>query len=96
MLFRRVPLSQVNPQTWRFIDVERFRISTRRMLSRDWMDLPIWRGMFKEPGKQWQFVELENHSGQTEVRYIARGTHQVRVGKINIDSSEDDSSPLPP
>ncbi len=57
---------------------------------------PIWRGIFKEPGKQWQLVELENHFGLTEVRYIARGTHQVRVRQINNDSSDDYSSSLPP
>ena len=58
--------------------------------------IPIWRGMYKESGGPWQVVELDNHFGQTEVRYIARGTHQVRVGQINIDTTEDDSSPLPP
>jgi hypothetical protein len=58
--------------------------------------LPIWRGMYKEQGMPWQVVELENHFGQTEVRYIARGTHQVRVGQINIDSTAGDISPLPP
>jgi len=52
--------------------------------------------MYKESGGPWQVVELDNHFGQTEVRYIARGTHQVRVGQINIDTTEDDSSPLPP
>ncbi len=58
--------------------------------------LPIWRGMYKEEGQEWQIIELENHFGHTEVRYIVRGTHQVRVGQINIDTSSDDVAPLPP
>ena len=58
--------------------------------------LPIWRDMYKEEGREWQIIELENHFGHTEVRYIVRGTHQVRVGHINIDSSIDDVAPLPP
>lgn len=55
--------------------------------------LPIWRGMYRESGRPWQVIELENHFGQTEVRYIARGTHQVRVGQINIDTTAGDISP---
>jgi hypothetical protein len=58
--------------------------------------LPIWRGMYKEDGREWQVIELDNHFGHTEVRYIVQGTHQVRVGQINIDTSIDDGAPLPP
>lgn len=58
--------------------------------------VPVWKGMFKEEGQPWQLIQLEEHYGQTEVRFIIQGTQQVRVGQINLDSHHDDVTPLPP
>lgn len=62
--------------------------------------IPIWRGMYREPGKPWQIVELENHFGRTEVRYILRGSNRVRIGDMMLDGSipegHDDLVPIRP
>jgi hypothetical protein len=58
--------------------------------------IPIWRGMYREQGGPWQIVELEQHFGMTETRFIIRGTQQVRVGQMNLDTYPDDPMPLPP
>lgn len=60
---------------------------------------PIWFNMFKRSDGAWQIVELERHFGNTEVRWIAQGTHKVRVGTMNIDTDfepTEDDVPLMP
>ncbi len=58
--------------------------------------IQVWKGMYKEEGQPWQLIQMEEHFGQTEVRFINQGTQQVRVGQINLDSHQDDVNPLPP
>ena len=62
--------------------------------------IPIWTNMYKEQGRPWQLVQLEQHYGRTEVRYILRGTDQVRVGDMMLDGTIDegfeDAVPVPP
>jgi hypothetical protein len=60
---------------------------------------PIWANMFRRSDGAWQIVELERHFGNTEVRWIAQGTHRVRVGTMNIDTdfeAADEDVPLSP
>lgn len=62
--------------------------------------IPIWRDMYREEGRPWQIVEMENHYGRTEVRYILRGSNRVRIGDMMLDGSiadeADDISPIRP
>lgn len=62
--------------------------------------IPIWRDMFRENGGTWQLVEMENHFGRTEVRFIHRGQNRVQIGDIMLDGSVpdgiDDIEPIRP
>jgi len=49
--------------------------------------LSIANGMFRQDGGPWQIVELDNHFGRTEVRFIHRGSHQVRIGDMMLDGT---------
>lgn len=52
--------------------------------------IAIWRDMYKEPGRAWQLVEMENHFGRTEVRFIHRGQNRVQIGDIMLDGTYPD------
>lgn len=49
--------------------------------------IPVWRGMNRISGQPWQMPELDNHFGRTEVRFLLRGTNQVRVGDMMLDGT---------
>jgi hypothetical protein len=49
--------------------------------------LSIANGMFRQGGGPWQIVELDNHFGRTEVRFIHRGSNQVRLGDMMLDGT---------
>jgi len=49
--------------------------------------LSIANGMFRQDGGPWQIVELDNHFGRTEVRFIHRGSNQVRIGDMMLDGT---------
>jgi hypothetical protein len=52
--------------------------------------IPVWNNMYKEDNKPWQLVQLEQHFGRTEVRFIIRGTNQVRIGDMMLDGTFDE------
>jgi hypothetical protein len=54
--------------------------------------IPIWHNMYRESGRPWQLVQLEQHYGRTEARYILRGSHQVRVGDMMLDGTFDEGA----
>lgn len=62
--------------------------------------VPIARGMFREGAGPWQIVQMEEHFGRTEVRYIIRGSDQVAVGDMMLDGVSPDGfvdpNPIPP
>lgn len=47
--------------------------------------ISVARGMFHEAGQPWQMVQMEQHFGRTEVRYIIRGTNVVQCGDMMLD-----------
>ncbi len=49
--------------------------------------LSIANGMFRQGGGPWQIAELDNHFGRTEVRFIHRGSNQVRIGDMMLDGT---------
>jgi hypothetical protein len=55
--------------------------------------LSIANGMFREDGGTWQIVELDNHFGRTEVRFIHRGSNQVRIGAMMLDGTAHEDYP---
>jgi hypothetical protein len=61
----------------------------------------ISSGMYRESGRAWQIVELENHYSLTEVRFVIHNNPIVRSGQINLDPSPpgddfDGGGALPP
>ncbi len=62
--------------------------------------VPVWKRMYRESRGPWQLVQMEQHYGRTEVRYILRGTHQVRIGDMMLDGyvpdGFNDANPIPP
>jgi hypothetical protein len=62
--------------------------------------IPVWKRMYREQARPWQLVQLEQHYGRTEVRFILRGTNQVRIGDMMLDGyvpdGFDDVIPIPP
>ncbi|MFZ4731637.1 MAG: hypothetical protein ACOYK7_03755 [Pirellulales bacterium] len=58
--------------------------------------IPVWRGMSRIGQDPWQLIQLEEHFGLTEVRFINQGSQVIRVGQINLDSFPNDPRPLPP
>lgn len=55
--------------------------------------LSVANGMFRQDGGTWQIVELDNHFGRTEVRFIHRGFNQVRIGDMMLDGTAHEDYP---
>ena len=47
--------------------------------------ISVARGMFRQGNQPWQMVQMEQHFGRTEVRYIIRGTNVVQCGDMMLD-----------
>lgn len=62
--------------------------------------IPVARGMYREGGGPWQIVQMEQHFGRTEVRYILRGTNHVAIGDMMLDGvfpgDGENPFPIPP